>query len=459
VNAAVVGGGLSGLAAACELAERGHRVTVFERRPWAGGKTYSRPDRDSGEAVDNGQHVFMGCTTEYIAFLRKLGTLHLTRRQARLRVEVRDLNGGRSVIRADHLPAPLHLARSFLGYGQLTMAERWQASRGLFAAMRLPAAGRELLDSCTFVEWLRRHGQGAAVVERFWDFLILPTLNCRAAEASARDALFVLQEGFLKSPRAAAIGLSRVGLSELHVEPAVRYIEERGGRVVTGTEVQAFEEGGQSIRALRVKGRAAQRFDTYVCAVPHTALPGLLPPPFAESAEMVALRRLPTAPIINLHCWFDRPVADFAFAAFAGCELQWVFNRARIEREPAPGRYHLVVSLSGACEFMGLTRRELEERFVPQLRRALPGARCARLLQFVAIKEPEATFVPAPGIVRPESATPYHNLVLAGAYTATGWPATMESAVRSGMQAARLLDERNAAGLLAPLEQPTTRAS
>ena len=459
MNIAVVGGGLAGLAAACDLADRGHRVSVFERRPWAGGKTYSHTDPDGGPTFDNGQHVFMGCTTEYQAFLRRLGTLHLTRRQRRLRVEVQDIDGTRAVIAADRLPAPLHLARSFLSYHHLSLRERVQVGRVLFAATRVSRDEREQLGDISFGAWLDEHGQTAALQERFWDFLLVPTLNCRSREASARDALFVLQEGFFKSSTSAAIGVAAVGLSELHVEPAIRYIEARGGTVTTGTDVAGFDTRGKRITALRFRDGSTTPFDAFVCAVPYTALPALLPREFAESDAIVALRALPTAPIINLHCWFDRPVAGFAFATFVGSELQWIFNRDRLDRVGSERDHHIVISLSGAQPYIGLSKRELEERFVPQLRSVLPAARDATLVRFAAIKEPEATFVPAPGIVRPSNETPYSNLLLAGAYTATGWPATMESAVRSGMRAAEMLHQQ---GMMRHVDQfptPAARAS
>lgn len=459
---AVVGAGLAGLSAACELAERGHRVSVFEKRPWAGGKTYSHAGgTDGSPAFDNGQHVFMGCTTEYQAFLRRLGSLKLTRRQTRLRVEVRDAEGRTAVIAADHLPSPLHLARLFIGYRHLGVRQRLEAGRALLAAARVNAGEREQLAGMSFGRWLEAHGQSAAVQEIFWDFLLIPTLNCRAHEASARDALFVLQEGFLKSSTSAALGVATVGLSELHVDPAVRYIEERGGSLASGTEVTGFETQDMRISALRLGQGRTQPFDAFVCAVPHTVLGALLPAPFATSAVMTALRDLPTAPIINLHCWFDRPVAEFTFAAFVGCELQWVFNHDHLDREPSEAGHHVVVSLSAAQRYMEMTKQELEQRFVPQLQMVLPQARAAKLVRFTAIKEPEATFVPSPGIVRPPNETPYSNLVLAGAYTATGWPATMESAVRSGMRAARILHhaEQGQAREVEPFPSPVARAS
>jgi squalene-associated FAD-dependent desaturase len=440
VRVAVAGGGLAGLSAGCELAELGHQVTVFEKRPFAGGKTYSFVDRESGEEVDNGQHVFMGCTTEYVAFLRRLGTLGLTRRQQRLSVPVFDANGrNRSVLRAMPLPSPLHLAWSFARFRHLSLADRARAGLLLARIWRMSAAAREALDNVSFGEWLRGHGQSAAAIRGFWDFTLVPTLNCRSDEASAAAALFVLQEGFLASSRSAAIGLPAVGLSELHVRPAVDFITKRGGTVLTGSTIAAVTEAGGRATGVSLADGAVEPFDAVVLAVPHTQVAGLLPPSLAGQAPFDSLAAIPTAPIINLHLWYDRPVAPWAFAAFAGSELQWVFNRSRLDRAPRGSGAHMVVSLSAAGPYMALSRTELREHFVPLVERALPASRAARLLHFTAIKEPEATFVPAPGLVRPGPGTPLPNLVLAGAYTATGWPATMESAVRSGLNAARAL--------------------
>jgi squalene-associated FAD-dependent desaturase len=445
VNVAVIGGGLAGLAAACELADLGHRPTVFEKRPWCGGKTYSFHDQESGEEVDNGQHVFMTCTTEYIDFLRKIGSLKLTRRQKRLRVTVYNANGRRSVLAAQSLPAPLHLGASFLVYRHLGLLDRVRVGKLMLALRGLSEDERVSLHDVSFAGWLRSKGQSEKAIRDFWDFMLVPTLNCRSDEASASDALFVLRAGFLASSDSAAIGVPGVGLSRLHVEPAVAYIEKRGGEVRTSTEILRLEptEGGVagivSHNRREGQGERHERFDGYVLALPHSKVTGVLPAALAAEEPFRSLAAIKTAPIINLHLWFDRPVADWALAAFVGNELQWVFNRDRLDREPAAGRHRIVISLSAAQPYMGLDREALKERFLPQVRAAIPGAREAELLAFSAIKEPEATFVPAPGMRRPGPRTPLANLVLAGTYTDTGWPATMESAVRSGRTAAHTL--------------------
>lgn len=444
LRVAIVGAGLAGLSAGCELADRGHEVTLFEKRPWAGGKTYSFVDRQTGQAVDNGQHVFMACTTAYTDFLRRLGTLRLTHRQRRLHVPVFDGRGRRSDLSASALPRPLHLAASFARYRHIGLSQKVRVARAMVAAQRMSEAGRRQQHAISFARWLVSQGQSQALIERFWDFLVLPTLNCRSAEASAADALFVLREGFLKSRSSAAIGISRVGLSELHVAPAIRYLEQRGASVRVGTPVAGFDVSGQRVKAMCLDDGSRLAFDAYVLATPYPTAVTLLPEAVAVDERFRGLAELRTAPIVNLHFWFDRDVADFEFAAFLDSELQWVFNRGRLDAQAAPGHQHLVVSVSGAQRFMSRTKRELRDTFLGELRRRLPAAREANLVHFVAVKEPDATFVPAPGIQRPPVETPLRDFFLAGAYTDTGWPATMESAVRSGKRAAESIDSRRA---------------
>jgi len=434
----VIGGGLAGLACGVALTDRGHEVTVLEKRPWAGGKTYSSIDPETGEDVDNGQHVFMACTTAYVDFLRRLGTLHLTRRQKRLRVPVIDARGRRSDLWAAPAPAPLHLLPSFAAYRHLSPADKAHIARAVVAIHR-EDADADALDRMTFAEWLRRRRQLETAVHGFWDLIIVPTLNCRAEQASAASALFVFREAFLRSATSAAIGVPVAGLSRLHVEPAIRLIESGGGALRARCGVERLELDDGSVSGVTLTDGTRATFDAYVSAVPPAQLLSMLPTALHGAPPFDVLARFVWSPIVNVHLWFDGPVADFDFAAFAGTDLQWAFNRTRITGERSLLE-HLVVSLSAAERYVGLEKRELLDMLVPQLGRVLPAARARRLVRSLAIKEPDATFVPAPGLRRPGPQTPIANLMLAGAYTDTGWPATMESAVRSGLAAARAVD-------------------
>ena len=438
MSVAVIGGGLAGLTSACALADAGHQVTLFEARPWCGGKTYSFRDRATGASVDNGQHIFMRCCTAYIGFLRRLGTLGLTKRQRRLRVPVFDGSGVRSDLWAAPLSPPLHLLPSFAGYRHLSAAEKLRIAAAIAAIQRLSPSACAGLSGQSFGDWLRRQRQTEREIRNFWDLIVVPALNCRSDEASAGQALFIFQAGFLRSPEAAAIGVPRTGLSELHVEPAVRYLRERGGEVRTSCAVKHLEfDAGAVILHLAAGVRRA--FDACICAIPPRQVAALLPAALNVCEPFRSLRSFQYAPIVNLHCWFDGPVAPFDFAAFTGSDIQWIFNRTRIAGDDPTLEEHLVLSLSAASRFMALERGELRALFLPQLQRALSATRGRRLLRFLAIKEPEATFIAAPGLRRPAARTLLPNFVLAGAYTDTGWPATMESAVRSGLSAARAL--------------------
>lgn len=440
VRVGIIGAGLAGLSAGLELADRGHEVELLERRPWAGGSTHSIRDGETGDEVDNGQHVFMQCTTAYGAFLERIGTLGLTHRQDRLHVPVFDADGTRSDLRAAKLPLGLHLAPALLRYRHLTWRQKAQIARAFFALRFMRSAERARLDDITFEEWLRARGQSADTIRDFWDFLVVPTLNCRSDEASARQALFVLEEGFQRGPGAAALGVSAVGLSTLHVEPAIRAIEERGGTLTTRAPIEGIEVEEGRVTSLVLREGERRSFDAYVSALaPWRLLPGL-PDDVRAGGSFAALTDFEPASILNIHLWFDRPVADFAFAAFVRSEVQWVFNRSRHGGEDEATGQHLVISISAPGELFGLRKEELRARLMPQLNRALPASREATLLHYAVMKEPEATFVPAPGLRRPGPRTPLANLYLAGAYTDTGWPATMESAVRSGIAAAEAVD-------------------
>ena len=436
----IIGAGLAGLAAGLELADRGHEVELLERRPWAGGATYSFRDEDTGDEVDNGQHLFMECTTAYRAFLERLGTLDLTFRQERLHVPVFDEAGRRSDLWSSNLPLGLHLAPALLRYRHLSLGQKLQIARAFLSLRFLQVHERGRLEAITFHQWLREKRQSPDTIREFWDFLTLPTLNCRASEASASQALFVLEEGFQKDARAVALAVPATGLSALHVDPAIRAIEGRGGTFSSRAGVDRIDIEDGRVSGLALREGESRTFDAYVSALAPWRLLPLLPQEVRRMEPFSWLEAFEPAPILNLHLWFDRPVADFHFAAFIRSEVQWAFNRTRLGGGEESRGQRLVLSLSAPGDLFDLNQEQVRDRILPQLRQALPPAREAELVRYRVTKEPEATFVPAPGLVRPGARTPLPNLFLAGSYANTGWPATMESAVRSGTTAAAALD-------------------
>jgi squalene-associated FAD-dependent desaturase len=431
---AVIGGGLAGLAAAIACGDAGAEVTLFEARPRLGGATWSTELQ--GLRVDNGQHVFLRCCTEYLAFLERIGARERTVIQRRLAIPVIAPGGATSWLRRVSLPAPLHLAPSLVRYAPLSLVERL---RLVPAAQRLKSLDLDDpdLDRTTFAEWLAAHGQSPRAIERFWDLVTRPTVNLPAAEASLALAAKVFQMGLLQEPDAADVGYAALPLAEVHAEPAERALEKLGAVVRVRARVQGIELGsGGEVTALRVGGQRVA-CDALVLAAPHEEAAKLLPG--AAGIDTAALAGLGSSPIVNLHTVWDRRILPHAFAAGVGTPLEWLFDRS--EAAGLKRGQYLAVSLSAADRWLGVSSESLRKTFEPAFRALLPAARDAVLERFFTTCEPTATFRGAPGTraLRARAETRVPGLTLAGAWTDTGWPATMEGAVRSGIAATRAL--------------------
>ncbi|MEE8386281.1 MAG: hydroxysqualene dehydroxylase HpnE, partial [Dehalococcoidia bacterium] len=434
----VAGGGLAGLAAACELANRGKRVTLLEKRPFLGGRTFSHIDKRSGLEIDNGQHVFLGCCAEYINFLKRLNVYKKVHLQKRLRVRVIDKVWGESVLEDSGLPAPLQMRPSLVRFRSLSFGER---VRAIWAFSRIRSLNRRKqpeLDGMTFGEWLRREHQTPNSIGSLWNLIIQPTLNDDVSQVSADLALMVLQEGFLHGRDGANVGWSKVGLSALLAEAAQRYIEDRGGEVRLGLGLDSIEMENGAVRRVLAEGGELTA-DSYVLALPVERLLPVLPLEVRKEPFFSRVGRIEMSPIVHVHLWYDRPVWGGDFAAFLNTPLQWVFNKSKLWGQQDGGGQYLDISLSGAHDFAGMPATEIVDLFTKEVRSLLPAARGANLKRTVVVKQRDATFAPRPGIaaLRPSQRTPVENLFLAGDWTDTGWPATMESAVRSGLLAAR----------------------
>ena len=411
MKATVVGGGLAGIAASLELADGGADVTLLEARPRLGGATFS-VERD-GLWLDNGQHVFLRCFTEYRALLRRLGAEDQAVLQDRLDIPVVSPDGRRAHLRRNGLPAPFHLGGAIARYRFLSPAERL---RVLPAARALGSVDLDdpALDERTFGDWLHEHGQSPAAVAALWNLITLPAVNLPAGEASLALGAMVFKVGLLGDASAGDLGYAAVPLQRLHGDAAERALAGAGVAVRAKTRVRSLEE----IEA-----------DAVVLAVPHDEAAALVP-------ELEPVRGLGFSPILNVHVVYDRRVTDLDFAAGLGTPVQFVFDRTSssgLER----GQY-LAVSVSGASAYGERTQEEIRAEFLPALAELFPAAREARVERFFVTREPEATFRGAPGThaLRP-STTAVEGVFLAGAWTDTGWPATMEGAVRSGLAAAR----------------------
>jgi squalene-associated FAD-dependent desaturase len=424
---AVIGGGLAGITASLDLAEAGAEVTLLEVRTRLGGAAYSF-ERD-GLEIDNGQHVFLRCCTEYRSLLSRLGVEGSTTLQERLSIPVIAPGGRRGTLSRAALPAPLHLAGSLATYRFLSLGERMHLVGTALALSKLDLAD-PALDSRTFADWLSERGESEAAIASLWNLIVLPTVNLPASRASLAMAAKVFQTGLLETSDAGDVGWSRVPLSRLHSEPALRALAEAGVDVRLKARVQSVRPGVEI-----ESDSEALHVDAAVVAVPHDRAAGILP----EGALAQPIDRLETSPIVNAHVIYDRRVTDLSLAAGIETPVQWLFDRTQ-EAGLSEGQ-HLALSLSGAEREMGMTNEELREELLPALAELLPGAGEARVIDFFVVREHAATFSAVPGsaALRPGPPTRAPGIFLAGAWTDTGWPATMEGAVRSGHAAASAL--------------------
>ncbi|EFE65657.1 FAD-dependent oxidoreductase [Streptomyces sp. NWU49] len=433
-HAVVVGGGLAGVTAALALADAGVRVTLLEGRPRLGGLAFSF--RRGDLTVDNGQHVYLRCCTAYRWFLDRIEGAELAPLQDRLDVPVVDVARpeGRRLgrLRRDALPVPLHLGRSLAAYPHLSLAERAAVGRAALALKGLDLAD-PALDDQNFGDWLAAHGQSARAVEALWDLVGVATLNAVAGDASLSLAAMVFKTGLLSDPGAADIGWAHVPLGELHDRLARKALDSAGVRTEVRARVASVRADGDGGWSVRVPGETL-RADAVVLAVPQREAYELLPAGALDDPER--LLGIDTAPILNVHVVYDRKVLARPFLAALGTPVQWVFDRTAASGL-TEGQY-LAVSQSVAQDEIDEPVAVLRERYLPELRRLLPRTRGARVKDFFVTRERAATFVPAPGVgrLRPGARTKAPGLYLAGAWTATGWPATMEGAVRSGVGAA-----------------------
>ncbi|HYC22906.1 MAG TPA: hydroxysqualene dehydroxylase HpnE [Candidatus Bathyarchaeia archaeon] len=436
---AIIGGGFAGLAAGVDLAERGFAVTVLEGRPRLGGRAYSFRDERSGATIDNGQHAMMGCYTHTLEFLERIGGSQGLVRQPNLRVALLHPTRGRGAIDCPALPGPLHALAGVLRYRLLDRRERLRALVGGLGMLAMRRRRDARLASLTIEELLVALGQSENARQSFWNPIAVATCNESPARASAAPFAEVMALAFFGSRTDSQFVFSRVGLSELYTGLAQRAIERRGGRVTSRAHVKNLSLSDGRVTALMLHDGSRIEVDACVSALPPEALgPVLDESGLGADPWFRGIAGLESSPIVSAHLWFDRPLLDEDFVGLLGRTTQWVFDRGRLA-EGAAGRC-LSAVISAGREVAAWEPSAIAETIVADLRALLPAARSARLEHSVVIKEKRATIstTPAAERLRPRCATPVPNLYLAGDWTATGLPPTIESAVASGNRAATL---------------------
>lgn len=438
----VVGGGLAGIAASCGLSDAGLPVTLIEARPFLGGKTWSFRDEQTGMVVDNGQHVFLGCCTAYLAFLQRLGIADQVEMQPRLRVPILSADHPATTLEASRvpLPAPLHLFWSFLRLPLLSWREKLHAARTLLRIARAGQRGHVTYDQLSFADWLRAQGESERAIKHLWNLITLPTVNEDCERASAGLAMMVFQEGLLRSASGGRIGYAKVGLSDLVSEAATRYLQARGAKLRLGCRVASVEITDGQVQGVRLTNGEMLPAPHVILALPHYALANLLPLDYRNTFFFLRTTQLGTSPIVGINLWLDRPVMREPFAAVIGRqETYWVFDKGALFGLDLNGGQYLTISISGAHRYLDQPREAIIAQARSDLEAVFPALCQAQITHALVIKERQATFSATPGSLknRLSAETPIAGLYLAGAWTNTGWPATMEGALRSGHAAAQ----------------------
>ena len=440
MEALIIGGGFAGLAAGVALAEGGCRVRLLEQKPYLGGRARSFVDPTTGSVVDNGQHIFMGCYHATISFLSKIGTLDRVRFQERLTVQFLDRNGRLSRLQCPDLPSPWHVLLGVLRSGSFTLREKMEVLR-LGMALRRTEEAQRGPKQLSVREWLTQLGQSPSLQRNFWDLLCIAALNEDPDIANAALFEHVLRLALFTSPADSRLGVARVGLSEVYVDAAADFIRAKGGSVERGRGVAGLlVSEGQCQGVLLSTGERIEAANV-VSAVPSFQFAALLPDELPRRGPLFgSLALLRPAPIISINLWFDRPITDLDFAGLRGATIQWLFNKGKIFDR---GDGYVSLVLSGAHRHIATSKEELLATALRELGDFFPEAGRARLLHSLVIKERFATFSPtwAAEELRPATRTPIGGLFLAGDWTATGLPATIEGAVQSGYAAAGAMME------------------
>jgi len=439
----VIGGGLAGLATGVALAEAGWRVRLFELRPYLGGRatSYLLPN---GEHVDNCQHVTLGCCTNLEDFYRRVGSENKIKFFDRLLFL--DPEGRQGTMQAGMLPAPFHMTGSFAAFAPLSLRDKISIGRAMLSILWAKGRTADLEEAggISMLEWLRRRRQTPRAIERFWRVVLVSALDEELDRTDARFGVDVFWKAFLSNRTGYRMGVPVVPLADLY-EGSKAEIEKRGGEVTLRSAVRALLLEGGKLAGLKFDGERVETADAYVFAVPHTVIAELIPESVKQNdAAFRSLERIKDAPITGVHLWFDRKVTDEPFFTLLDTTTQWIFNKTQLygdataRAEGVPGGQYLQLVISASYALLPKQRQEIIDLCLTEVRQALPLAREAQLVKATVIKEVAATFSPEPGVDRwrPKQQTSVGGLFLAGDWTATGWPATMEGAVRSGYLAA-----------------------
>ncbi len=429
------GAGIAGLAASVKLAGAGLQVILAEKRSFPGGRAYSVYDKKTGESIDNGQHIFAGAYDNFFEMLRELKTDNYLAFQKHLKVKFYEKNAGSYTLDSSHLPGKAGMAAALFNLKKVSFKSK-SAALAFFLKILL---GYIKNSNLTAEELLKRENQGTDILQRFWEPLVIAVCNGAPDKISSNLLIKVLKEAFFSDTERASLVFPQTSLSNL-LQPAAEYLRSRNGIVLFGKSLEAFSMRENEVLAAILNDGTEIKADYYISALkPERLLPAL---PERIQQEFSHLQRIRYSPIISVYLWFDREFSDDDFAGFIGSPLQWIFNRRKLinkssgREEKYPGHY--TITISAADELMEKTSKEILEMCIDELNDFFPEMSKAKLLEWKVIKDKKATPLidPVTDAARPLQKTFINNLALAGDWTDTGLPATIEGAALSGVKAA-----------------------
>ena len=438
----IVGGGLAGLAAAVALTARGFPCTIIESRPRLGGRASSFHDPTTNTDIDNCQHVTLGCCTNFRHFCHTTGLAEFFRREPALYFV--GPSGKIDRFAAGSLPAPLHLTGAFAGLSYLSWKDKYALATALKALTR-PVSEQD--ESESFAKWLTRHKQPQTVIDRFWFVVLVSALSESLERISVGHARKVFVDAFLAHRDGWYVDIPDVPLEELYGGRLTDWLTSRGTTIRLQSSADKIELENDRVTGVRLGSNEVIPGDEFVVALPFFRVLSVLPESLAARTELQGIKQLEPAPISSIHLWFDRPITDLPHAVLVDRLCQWVFNRTaiksvQIRQSSAPDSnedrlvdafyYQIVISASHQLERS--SKDEIQKQVLQELTDVWPIVAEAKLLHSRHVTEHRAVFSPVPGVdaLRPVQQSPVANLQLAGDWTRTGWPATMEGAVRSG---------------------------
>ncbi len=434
----IIGGGVAGLTAAVALTSRGHSILLVEQKPHLGGRTYSFIHPETGDEVDNGQHLLMGCYHATLRYLKMIGARDLVEIQETMSVIFRSSNRPAVELRTNSLPAPLNVLWGLFGLSNISFMNRLKLLRvGIDVMLKNPDANKHL-HSISVSRWLEELGQTEENRKYLWDIIAIGALNDSLDKVSAALFAKVIKTAFFGSRKNASMVIPKRGLSAVLVDKGAEFVEKRGGKILLNTSVDRFQVSGIRYQEVALSDGSKCKPRAIISAIPYFDIPKI----FGES-NMIGISNLDefvSSPIVTLHLWFDAHFMKEKFCALLDSPIHWVFNKSMMYGKENDRLMYLALVVSGAHNLVEREKNELVEMGYNELKRYYPAASVAKVIHSLVMKEKRATFSPKVGIeqFRPSHATPIQNLFLAGDWTDTKLPATIEGAVLSGFECADL---------------------